>query len=517
MKRYIMLFCIIPLFFLAALVNSSVRQNVYGEDTDLATKLFQKYQIPETLQHQPICYFLQRMEWHANIVRSGNWLAATRHPSMPKDSPDWSNICLEFLTPYCNERDGYVGAALEFCPSFSSDNPSALELALHSNIALYINEDKIGQFFVNGLLWLNFFESGHPSMLWFAVKDHTLFDAADGLGEIRWDEDGNVISDVYKEHGKKFWDNAGFDEEWLVYLKMTEEGKPISTSLLDGYSLRISETPNDEELSQSLNQIIGFDKAVRQGNILHLIHTLGIEETTRASTGVKQEVYTSFYFHKNSLAQVWLWSYAPGGKSGFVFDYDENNQLRGYMRGIISPIDEQGQMQDFPSFPGNGVYPQYTINGDGIEVKFHPTGYPASYKTFVENELLGRQAEWDEQGNVISYIDTSPPVVAVPQPAPVEVVIEPPKEEMLPDFLVGTRKTLVEMGLDVEYDENEEGHTTETTIVLPRDEIKVAREVHPLPERNNAHWKTVLLANVAIIAAFIALYFYFRRRNRVNG
>ena len=412
MKRLTMLFYIVPLFFLTALVGISPQRDVYGEEVDSATKLFQKYQIPESLQHQPIYYFLRRMEWHADIVRSGNWLTATKHPSMPKDSPDWSNICLEFLAPYCNEQDAYVGAALGFCPSFSSDNPSALELALHSNIALYTNEDKIGQFCINGLLWLNFFESGHPSMLWFAIKDHTLFDAADGLGEIRWDKDGNVISDIYKEHGKNFWDKAEFDEEWLGYLKETEEGKSIITSLPDGCNLRICETPKDEKLSQSLNQIIGFDKAVRQGNVLHLIRELGIEETTRVSTGIKQEVYTSFYFYKNSLAQVWLYSYAAEGKSGVVFDYDENNRLRGYMRGIISPIDEQGQTQDFPSYHGNGVYPKYKINGDGIEVKFHPMGHPASYKTFVKNELLGRQAEWDEKGNVISYIDTSSPMPA---------------------------------------------------------------------------------------------------------
>ena len=42
------------------------------------------------------------------------------------------------------------------------------------------------------------------------------------------------------------------------------------------------------------------------------------------------------------------------------------------------------------------------------------------------------------------------------------------------------------------------------------------QEPYPLPPPPN-RWKTVLLANVAIIAAFIALYFYFRRRNRVNG
>jgi len=48
---------------------------------------------------------------------------------------------------------------------------------------------------------------------------------------------------------------------------------------------------------------------------------------------------------------------------------------------------------------------------DGIErnawkeVVFHPNGRPASYRSVVRDQLLGRQIEWNDQGEVISDVD----------------------------------------------------------------------------------------------------------------
>jgi antitoxin component YwqK of YwqJK toxin-antitoxin module len=50
-----------------------------------------------------------------------------------------------------------------------------------------------------------------------------------------------------------------------------------------------------------------------------------------------------------------------------------------------------------------------SIDGKGIEIKFHPNGFPASYKSIVKNRLYGRQIEWDDKGEIVSDVDLDIP------------------------------------------------------------------------------------------------------------
>jgi hypothetical protein len=45
------------------------------------------------------------------------------------------------------------------------------------------------------------------------------------------------------------------------------------------------------------------------------------------------------------------------------------------------------------------------VDGNGVEIHFHPTGFPKIYRTIIKNRLFGRQIEWDENGKVISNVD----------------------------------------------------------------------------------------------------------------
>ena len=182
MKRFTVFFCIIPLFLLAVLVLIATQRSVYGEEGDSATKLFQKYRIPELLQHQPIYYSLRRSEWLADIARTGDWVTATQHPAMPKDNPDWSNYILEFWCSYCHERNAYGVYRLVFWPRFT-DNPSALEAAMCSSVD--INKDGIADS-SNGCLTVQFHASGHPSVFFFSIKEE-IFDEHSTPNEIMWD------------------------------------------------------------------------------------------------------------------------------------------------------------------------------------------------------------------------------------------------------------------------------------------------------------------------------------------
>ncbi|MDR3109071.1 MAG: hypothetical protein LBU65_05200 [Planctomycetaceae bacterium] len=44
-----------------------------------------------------------------------------------------------------------------------------------------------------------------------------------------------------------------------------------------------------------------------------------------------------------------------------------------------------------------------------IIIRFHPIGYPASYKTIVKNRLFGRQIEWNDKGEILSDVDLDIP------------------------------------------------------------------------------------------------------------
>jgi hypothetical protein len=48
---------------------------------------------------------------------------------------------------------------------------------------------------------------------------------------------------------------------------------------------------------------------------------------------------------------------------------------------------------------------QHGVDGDGVEIYFHPTVFLKSYRTIIKNRLFGRQTEWDEKGKVISNVD----------------------------------------------------------------------------------------------------------------
>ncbi|MDR1477848.1 MAG: hypothetical protein LBJ00_02790 [Planctomycetaceae bacterium] len=61
-----------------------------------------------------------------------------------------------------------------------------------------------------------------------------------------------------------------------------------------------------------------------------------------------------------------------------------------------------------PSNPFSKLTPA-RIDGSGVEVMFHSTGYPATYKTIVKNRLFGRQIEWNDKGEVVSDIELDIP------------------------------------------------------------------------------------------------------------
>jgi hypothetical protein len=106
------------------------------------------------------------------------------------------------------------------------------------------------------------------------------------------------------------------------------------------------------------------------------------------------------------------------GISGYYISWNKDNSPEIYAEGDISSIlllrHNENEVNGFIS--SNKI----SIDGNGIEVLFHSTGYPASYKTIVKNRLFGRQIEWNDKGEVISDIDLDIPKPWLDAPKKVE-------------------------------------------------------------------------------------------------
>jgi hypothetical protein len=105
------------------------------------------------------------------------------------------------------------------------------------------------------------------------------------------------------------------------------------------------------------------------------------------------------------------WTQDIDGKSirpyliGYYLSF-KNNKLKIYAEGDLS--DAVMGYYD-ANAKDNTKRDNLSIDGKGIEVKFHSNGVPESYKSIVRNRLYGRQIEWNDKGEIISDADLDIP------------------------------------------------------------------------------------------------------------
>jgi hypothetical protein len=92
---------------------------------------------------------------------------------------------------------------------------------------------------------------------------------------------------------------------------------------------------------------------------------------------------------------------------GYFISFDNNEKVIVYAEGQMQDVDEN--FKDINRISFLSVDNQRYVLNKGIEVKFHPTGYPSSYKTIVRNRLFGRQIAWNDKGEMISDVDLDIP------------------------------------------------------------------------------------------------------------
>jgi hypothetical protein len=101
---------------------------------------------------------------------------------------------------------------------------------------------------------------------------------------------------------------------------------------------------------------------------------------------------------------------------GYYLSISDDGKILAYAEGML----HDGEARKFEDFykkrDDSRHYYRRLLNAfvaltKGVEVKFHPNGYPASYRTVVNDRLFGRQIEWNDKGEVLSDVDLDIPKV----------------------------------------------------------------------------------------------------------
>ncbi|MDR1382246.1 MAG: hypothetical protein LBJ67_00145 [Planctomycetaceae bacterium] len=234
-----------------------------------------------------------------------------------------------------------------------------------------------------------FFDDGTPKYchVKYYNKEIGWFDDTK-MSRIEWDKSGNVLS---KEN-----------MEWIRELPLSSIAvEPNKTILFQKHSVKIgTNTSKDQDIIEVLKRAESICLAKSIDDILPCCHFPLFDKKT--ASGELRIV-------NNCLQSVFFCCDKKNGEgiSGYYISWNKDDNPEIYAEGDISSIlllrHSEKEINSFTS------QKTISIDGNGIEVRFHPTGYPATYKTIVKNRLFGRQIEWNDKGEVISDIDLDIP------------------------------------------------------------------------------------------------------------
>jgi hypothetical protein len=384
----ISLYALIRLAILLMILLSN--KIVFGEDS--SENLFQRYKIPSELKQRPIFYFLKRMEWMELVAKSDNWKDATRHPAM-SDNSDFSKLRIEFEYEYRKSSKEYYATSF-LIKTHSADISPQYKDAITGDIEFY-DDGKVVVY--SGRFWvLNFHQTGVPAKFWFSTNN--IYPDVKGGGYIEWDDDGKVVDNPYAKSKVSLWDDVYCSDDYVKNLEKQNNPTPISTDQPTDYKLLLPPKTNHTKFVTTFKHIVEYDSCIRSGNVKNMIKNAVFDK--QPST-----VYAEYYFYERSLASVWLY-YLPQHKDkyGCFFTYDKSGRLIRYVRGETYVKRNSGEISN-----SDVTYPTCAIDGSGIDVRFHTTGYPASYQTIANNRLFGRQIEWNDKGEVLFDVDLDIP------------------------------------------------------------------------------------------------------------
>jgi hypothetical protein len=361
-----------------------------------------KYAIPVYLQKEEIEIFLRRMEWFIETSKSNDWHRATQHPARRGAHQDWNGVELMY----------------EF---------ETTEIGKNNLRGFGILQLRMGTSLIEDLRFegvVGFASGGNPTSyqdpLWTIEFGTPEIENADwGISWIKSNTMGKKLVDVYKKHGENFWteyekmlDKYYYRELRETVLLADNTVQPIV--IPENVQIHTHEIPNDKNMKDRFDLIQRRLHTLKGGNVQQLL------DDPSVAMSLHWERQVLFRFEKSMLFDVAI--VQETGKDEWIVTGEYvlfgKDGVQVWLCGDLQQ-DINAGMAHRP------LELRYAINGDGIEVKFHLTGFPASYKTIVRNRLFGRQIEWDEEGKVLSDVDIDIPMPWADAPKPASEREEP--------------------------------------------------------------------------------------------
>ncbi|MDR2439967.1 MAG: hypothetical protein LBE12_11430 [Planctomycetaceae bacterium] len=226
-----------------------------------------------------------------------------------------------------------------------------------------------------------------------------------GERKIKFDENGKVLTDSYQKHtqqnirkylGNKQQMEAEIRDSIAAGYTDIQKKQPLE------WQLKLPAKIKDMGVRNRLLKIGEYHRAIIAGNSRPLVENPVFDvdaETFRVNNGyIPLTVQVSYSGQKVAFVGVEVFR-----DSGYFMVFDEYARLQKYVEG---EIEFNKKLTGYKAAKAAKLFLRdfgYEKNrkASGIEITFHPTGCPASYKTIVKGNLFGRQAEWNDQGEVI--------------------------------------------------------------------------------------------------------------------
>ncbi|MDR2345184.1 MAG: hypothetical protein LBE18_03885 [Planctomycetaceae bacterium] len=216
---------------------------------------------------------------------------------------------------------------------------------------------------------------------------------------VKWDENGNVIQ-------KKEWNLVTKNKvlvptiPHLLQEKLAKKKDNNQTKTFFSFKPITSPNINDKKINAVFKRIEYLANMKRPRDLMQLYNW---ELTQKESRGEIQCI-------DGKVRDI----HFDTGKAGYNLSIDENGSILTYAEGIMG----QGERRELENFYNNKdksrqfywqSHDTFDILKKGVEIKFHPNGYPAIYRTVVQDRLYGRQIEWNDEGKIISDVDLDIP------------------------------------------------------------------------------------------------------------
>jgi hypothetical protein len=345
--------------------------------------LFDRYKIPESLhQYEDVALHLYWMSWYVEVTSKDNWQEATRHPVLYKEGRDLSNVQMSY----------YFGT--------TKKNDRQTDFCLRQFVYDYVTRDNKTK--LDSLLfgYINISSDGVPSGFWSDFHDLRFYHDKDEI-----DFDNSIWKKGKFAPSEEFPSEEAFHKDHLSWLKEIPiddirlsilNKKPIPPITLEtenDYTLQIPQHIHPDARKVILRVIKKY-KVLKSGQVKKLLEDIHLDLNEYDNGAI------FFRFEKKHLFDAAIDARGYPVTRGSYFMFDDKSRVKMWLEGDMRELEDS-----FSKKRADPKKTKYTIDGDGVEIHFHPTGFPKSYRTIVRNRLFGRQIEWDENGKIISNVD----------------------------------------------------------------------------------------------------------------